>query len=219
LGCSRHSQPQEAVCISVGDNTTIDCLVYLPEGYRDSDIQWPLLLFLHGVGECGEDLELVKKHGPPRVLNKGTPLPFIVVSPQARSRGWNLDTLLALLDQLVERYRVDRERIYATGLSMGGFGTWALVAADPGRFAAAVPICGGGDPAWACRLKDLPLWVIHGAKDDTVPIARSEEMVQALRTVGGNVEFTVYPEACHDCWTQTYDNPKLYEWLLRHRRR
>jgi predicted peptidase len=218
LGCSLQGEPQESACFAVGDDTTLDCLVYLPDGYCDSDARWPLVLFLHGVGECGEDLEIVKKQGLPRVLEEGNPLPFLVVSPQARSHGWNPEVLLTLLDQIEERYRVDRDRIYVTGLSMGGFGTWALAAADPGRFAAAVPICGGGDPAWAGRLKDLPLWVVHGAQDDTVPIGQSEEMVRALRAVGGNVEFTVYPEAGHDCWTQTYDDPKLYGWLLRHRR-
>ncbi len=219
LGCSLQDEPQEAVCFSVGNDKTIDCLVYLPQGYRNGDAQWPLVLFLHGVGECGDDLEIVKKHGLPKVLEKGMPLPFLVVSPQARSRGWNPDVLLALLDRIVDRYRVDRDRIYVTGLSMGGYGTWALAAAAPRRFAAAVPICGGGDPAWADRLKDLPLWVFHGAKDDTVPIAKSEKMVQALRAMGGNVEFTVYPETGHDCWTVTYDDPKLYEWLLQHHRR
>jgi predicted peptidase len=219
LGCSLQGVPQESKCFSVGGDKTIDCLVYLPEGYGDSDTEWPLVLFLHGVGECGEDLEIIKKHGLPRVLEKGKRLPFLVVTPQARSGGWNPDVLLPLLDRIGEDYRVDRDRIYVTGLSMGGFGTWALAAADPGRFAAAVPICGGGDPAWAGQLRDLPLWVFHGARDNTVPIAKSEEMVQALRVVGGNVEFTVYPEAGHDCWTETYDNPRLYEWLLRHHRR
>lgn len=219
LGCSLQGEPQESVRFSIDDDITIDCLVYLPEGYRDSVARWPLVLFLHGVGECGEDLEIVKRQGLPRVLEEGHPLPFLLVSPQARSRGWDPQMLLALLDQIEERYRVDRDRIYVTGLSMGGFGAWALAAADPGRFAAAVPICGGGDPAWVSRLKNLPLWVFHGAQDDTVPIARSEEMVQALQAVGGNVEFTVYPKAGHDCWTETYDDPRLYEWLLRHRRR
>ena len=101
---------------------------------------------------------------------------------------------------------------------MGGFGTWALAAAHPERFAAIAPICGGGDPKQAERLKDLPIWVFHGAKDPTVPLARSEEMVKALKEAGGEPKFTVYPDAGHDSWTETYDNPELYEWFLAHKR-
>ncbi len=101
---------------------------------------------------------------------------------------------------------------------MGGYGSWALAAAHPDRFAAVVPICGGGNPDTAEKLKGLPIWVFHGAKDGTVPISRSQRMVDAIKEAGGNVKFTVYPEAGHDSWTETYDNPKLYEWLLEHTR-
>lgn len=181
------------------------------------------MLFLHGAGERGDDLDKVKVHGPPKLVAQGKSLPFIIASPQCPSgRSWSdpaaMQTLIALLDDLVEKYQVDESRVYLTGLSMGGYGTWALGASCPERFAALVPICGGGQPRMARRLRDMPIWVFHGAKDGTVPLSQSEEMVEALKAAGGNVEFTVYPEAQHDSWTATYDNPKLYEWLLSHRK-
>jgi predicted peptidase len=193
-------------------------LLFLPEGYGKTDQAWPLLLFLHGAGESGTDLARVKIHGPPKLVETKKDFPFIVVSPQSPGRGWNAETLTALLDEVVAKHKVDPNRIYVTGLSMGGFGTWTLAAATPERFAAIVPICGGGNPADAKRLKDLPIWVFHGAKDRTVPLERSEVMVNALKAAGSNVKFTVYPEAGHDSWTETYNNPELYKWLLQQRR-
>jgi predicted peptidase len=198
---------------------TMDYLLYLPKNYDEKD-SWPLLLFLHGAGERGEDLQRVKVHGPPKLIAAGKQFPFIVVSPQcpSRSRGWQPFDLSALLDDICEKYKVDKERIYLTGLSMGGFGTWTLAASSPDRFAALVPICGGGDPNMARRLAHVPLWVFHGAKDPTVPVKRSEEMVEAVKQAGGNVKFTVSPEAGHDSWTEAYNNPELYEWLLAQKR-
>jgi predicted peptidase len=196
----------------------LNYLLYLPKGYDASgEKQWPLILFLHGAGESGDDLSRVKRHGPPKIVGSKD-LPFIIVSPQSSGRGWNADTLNALLDDVTAKNRVDKDRIYLTGLSMGGFGTWTLAAAHPERFAAIAPICGGGDTRQAGRLKDLPIWVFHGAKDPTVPIARSEEMVKAIKEAGGDPKFTVYPEARHDSWSETYDNPELYEWFLAHKR-
>jgi len=196
----------------------MDYLLFLPEGYAKGDRRWPLILFLHGAGETGNDVSRVKRHGPPKVVEKKKDLPFIVVSPQSPTRGWNVEALNALLDEVVSKYRVDTDRVYLTGLSMGGYGTWALAAAHPERFAAIVPICGGGNPATAKRLKHLPVWVFHGARDPVVPVANSEAMVKALKEAGADVKFTVYPEAGHDSWTPTYDNPELYDWLLKHRR-
>jgi predicted peptidase len=196
----------------------LNYLVYLPKGYDTADKDWPLILFLHGAGGSGDDLAKVRREGLARVAERKDDVPFIVVAPQSPGRGWNPEALDALLDEVVAEYRVDEDRIYLTGLSMGGFGTWALAAVHPERFAAIAPICGGGDPKQAERLKGLPTWVFHGAKDPTVPLARSEEMVKAVKEAGGDVQFTVYPEAGHDAWTETYNNPELYEWFLRHRR-
>ncbi|MHB1038056.1 MAG: carboxylesterase family protein [Pirellulales bacterium] len=196
----------------------LDYLLFLPADYEKSDKAWPLILFLHGAGETGNDLAMVKKHGPPKIVETKRDLPFIIVSPQSSGRGWNVETLNLLLDEIVSNYKVDKDRVYLTGLSMGGFGTWALAAAHPERFAAIVPICGGGNPGDARRLRNLPAWVFHGAKDPVVPLDRSEAMVKALKEAGGNVKFTVYPEAGHDSWTAAYEDPELYKWLLEQKR-
>jgi predicted peptidase len=195
-----------------------DYLLFLPEGYGKTKQRWPLMLFLHGAGESGTNLAKVKTHGPPKIVDSKPDLPFILVSPQSPGRGWNPDTLNALLDRIIRKYRVDKDRVYLTGLSMGGYGTWALAAAHPEKFAAIVPICGGGNPVDAKKLARVPIWVFHGAKDPTVPVDRSKEMVEAIRNAGGDVKFTIYPEAGHDSWTETYDNPQLYNWLLEHKR-
>ncbi len=193
-------------------------LLYLPKEYERKEV-WPLVLFLHGVGERGDDLELVKRHGMPKLIEACQEFPFVVVSPQCPDdTWWNPLHLTEVLDEVVGKCKVDEERIYVTGLSMGGFGTWALAAHTPERFAALAPICGGGNPIWAERLAHVPIWVFHGAKDDVVPIRRSEEMVEALEQKGGSVQFTVYPEAEHDAWTETYANDGLYEWLLEQKR-
>jgi predicted peptidase len=199
-------------------------LLYLPMGYAESKNQWPLMLFLHGAGERGDDLEKVKIHGPPKLIAKeGREFPFVIVSPQCPEDGWwssetQIEMLDALLNHIVHRYRIDQDRICVTGLSMGGFGTWSLAAEFPDRFAAIAPICGGGDPGDATRISHLPVWAFHGANDNLVALEKSQEMVDALKKAGGNVIFTIYPEAGHDSWTETYSNPELYTWLLKHRR-
>lgn len=199
----------------------LEYLLALPEGYG-SDKKWPLILFLHGAGERGGDLELVKKHGIPRIVEQKEDFPFIAVSPQCPRWSWwtaETEALDALLDEIVSRYAVDTDRVYLTGLSMGGYGTWHLATAYPERFAAIAPICGGGDPEKACVLKDIPVWVFHGAEDKTVPPEQSRRMVKALENCEADVRFTIYPEAGHDSWTETYNNPELYEWFLKHKRR
>jgi predicted peptidase len=194
-------------------------LLYLPKGHDDAQEPWPLLMFLHGAGERGNDLERVKLHGPAKLIDQGREFPFVVVSPQCpENRGWDIEALDALLDEIVATRHIDENRVYLTGLSMGGFGTWALAIAHPDRFAALAPICGGGAPRLTRQIAHLPTWVFHGAKDETVPLKESENMVEALKGFGGNVKFTVYPEAGHDSWTEAYDNPELYEWFLTHRR-
>ena len=209
---------QQAARLEVHVPLTMDYLLFLPQDYEKKD-SWPLMLFLHGAGERGDDLELVKKHGPPKIVETKKDFPFILVSPQCKSRRWwEPFELTALLDDVVAKYKVDEDRIYVTGLSMGGFGTWSLASHTPDRFAAIVPICGGGEPYWTRRFVHLPVWVFHGAKDFAVPLERSEEMVEALKKHGGNVKLTVYPDAGHDSWTETYDNPELYEWLLQQKR-
>jgi predicted peptidase len=192
---------------------------YVPREYGNSNEKWPLLIFLHGKGETAE-VERVKRHGPPKLIAAGQELPFVVISPQCpEDHWWDPQTLIPLIDTVCATHAIDEERIYLTGLSMGGFGTWTLALTYPNRFAAIAPICGGGSPYVVDRIAHIPAWVFHGARDPVVPLYESERMVEALRRAGGDVKFTVYPEAEHDSWTETYANPELYEWFLGHRRR
>ncbi len=192
-------------------------LLFLPEQY-DKQEKWPLIVFLHGAGESGDDLNKVKIHGPPKIVEQKKDFPFVVVSPQCPRRGWDPNAVNALVDSVIASEKIDADRVYLTGLSMGGYGTWALAALQPAKFAAIAPICGGGNPAEAAKLKDLPIWVFHGAKDTAVPLSQSEAMVKAIEAAGGKPKFTVYPEAGHDSWTETYNNPELYAWLMEHKR-
>ena len=210
---------QESAHLQRSIAVELDYLIYLPEGYEEQE-SWPLLLFLHGSGERGDDLERVKVHGPPKLIAAGRSFPMIVVSPQcAAGKRWQPVELSALLDELEEQHRVDADRIYVTGLSMGGFGTWALASHEPGRFAAIAPICGGGETFWARDLAALPVWAFHGDQDAAVPVERTVQMIEALRARGAEPQVTIYPGVGHDSWTQTYDNPEFYEWLLQQRRK
>lgn len=194
-------------------------LVSLPEGYdADPGRRWPLLLFLHGAGERGDSLEAVSIHGPIKERRAGRDLPFVIVAPQVPTgERWTVGRVAAALDDALAEYRIDEDRVYLTGLSMGGFGTWEAIQRMPERFAAAVPICGGGLPLGVEAAVRVPVWNFHGAMDLVVPIEMSVGMVRAHRNAGGDVRFTVYPDAGHDSWTETYANPEVYEWLLRHR--
>jgi len=196
----------------------LDYLLFLPASYgADPGKKWPLILFLHGAGETGTNLKKIKAHGIPKKVEMQPSFPFITVSPQCPYEfcwRYELPTLDALLDEVVTAYAVDTRRVYVTGLSMGGFGAWALASLYPKRFAAVVPVCGGGDPVTVCNLKDVPVWAFHGALDEQVPPDQSQRMVDALKACGGNVRLTLYPDLAHDSWTRTYDNPALYDWLL-----
>lgn len=189
-------------------------LLYTPKDYEKKDA-WPLMVFLHGAGERGDDLEELKVHGPPKLIAQGKDFPCLVLAPQCpKHLWWYPQALLQLIDKIANEYKVDKSRIYLTGLSMGGYGTWALAAEHPEVFAAIAPICGGGDPEKAKAYVGIPTWVFHGAKDSVVPISNSEKMVEAIKAAGGEPKFTVYPEANHDSWTATYDNPEFFEWLF-----
>jgi hypothetical protein len=175
-----------------------------------------LLLFLHGSGESGSDIQKVKLHGPPQLIEQGKKFPFIVVSPQSEvPTGWDIDNLFKLLQQVKKSYHVDDRRIYLTGLSMGGFGTWALAMQHPEEFAAIAPVCGGGDTSNAWKIRNIPVWCFHGALDNVVPIAGSENMVKATSRFNPNVRFTVYPDKNHNSWDTTYNtSDSLYNWFL-----
>jgi len=202
------------------NNLSLDYLFYLPEDYKnDKDKKWPTILFLHGMGERGDDLELVKIHGIPKIVNSKKDFQFIAISPQCPiDFVWRDEEMLIALESLllkiIKNFRVDKSRLYVTGLSMGGRGTWAIAAYRPDLFAAAAPICGGGDPTTASRLTKLPFWVFQGALDEVHFPKESEIMIKSLKNKGGEVRYTLYPELHHDSWTITYDNSELYKWFL-----
>jgi predicted peptidase len=201
-------------------HVTLKYLVYLPADY-DKQEKWPLILFLHGAGERGDKLDAIKRHGPPKLIEHGKQFPFIIVSPQCPNGHWwnnELLPLTALLDEVVSKYKVDQDRVYLTGMSMGGFGTWALAGYSPDRFAAIIPICGGGEPLLTRALRHMPVWAFHGGKDPIVPVKRSQELIDALKKADAEAKLTIYPDALHDSWSATYDNPEIYEWLLAHKR-
>jgi len=209
---------QQPVQMSRPVDVSMKYLLYLPQNY-DQQEKWPLLLFLHGGGERGDDLELLKIHGPPKLVAAGQQFPMIIVSPQCpKDERWQSVTLLALLDEVCEKYNVDRDRICVTGISMGGFGLWALAFDAPDRFAALAPICGGGETYWAKAIKHIPVWAFHGELDEGVPVRRSLEMVDELKKQGADPKLTVFPGVGHISWPAVYDDPAFYEWLLAQKR-
>ncbi len=217
-------------------------LVYLPPSYEIQDEPMPLMFFLHGAGERGSNMELVKVHGPPKIVENPSmkkslfgdaEFPFILVSPQCPAGGWwENEPLLKVVNEVLENYAVDLSKIYITGVSMGGFGSWSFASEHPELIAAALPIAGGGDvfnwsiksyasnvdnlkAADANNLVDIPVWAFHGDSDTVVPIELDQEIVDQITELGGDVQFKVYPGAGHvDSWTQTYNNPDIYPWLL-----
>jgi predicted peptidase len=195
-------------------------LTFLPTTYSAKGAPVPLIVFLHGSGERGNDLNKVKVWGPPAIAEKDPAFPFMVVSPQVPDgEWWHANLLKAMIDEVLAKYNVDRSRVYLTGLSMGGYGAWDLAIRYPGYFAAVAPVCGGGTPIEIARMKDVPTWVFHGMKDDAVPEAESARMVAALKAAGGNVRYTVLSEAGHvDAWVYAYGEAGLFDWFLQQRK-
>ncbi len=228
-------QLPQSVTVHVGSNAdsrdvTIRYLLFVPKDYKADGQKWPLMLFLHGLGECSkDDLNRAKIHGPAKIVDGRPDFPFVLVTPQCPPPkgamkdvpfAWKPEELIQLVDHVIGKLNVDPDRVYVTGLSMGGYGTWRLAATYPDRFAAAVPICGGGDPATMAKpLSKVPAWAFHGAKDTAVPVKKSQEMVDAIRREHGDVKLTVYPDVEHNSWAPTYDNQEVYDWLLTHRRK
>lgn len=184
----------------------------------------PLILFLHGGGERGTDLDAIQQVGliPNRI--RFSNFPFFILAPQCPLNDWWAsfqDSLIDLLDSVITNHPVDSKRIYLTGLSLGGMGTWHLAVRHPHRFAAIVPVCGFGyvwysSPKRIPLLKDIPTWVFHGEDDRVVPVEESINMVSRLREAGSNARLTLYPNTGHDAWDQAYSDPELYRWLLQH---
>jgi predicted peptidase len=192
-------------------------LLHFPAAYG-SRSDWPLILFLHGGGERGRDLDLVRREGLPRILETLPDFPFVVVSPQEEKRNaWRPDRLAALLDEVLRSGRVDPSRVYATGLSSGAVAALELAIRYPGRIAAVVPISAHVIPDGLCRMKDVPAWIFHSAGDERIPFTRAEKLAGELEACGGEVRLTIYEKRDHDAWTETYRRKDLYDWMLHHR--
>ena len=197
--------------------------------------QYPLVLFLHGAGERGSDNKVQLKHGVNDILKGAAALgeSVFLIAPQCPANKWwttaapdrrvrkeaggkesLTEAVLALIEKTAEKHPIDPKRIYITGLSMGGFGTWDMLARSPQTWAAAIPICGGGDPLSVRRFKHIPIWIFHGDADDVVPAKNSELMAAALEDAHGKAELTMYPGVGHDSWTQTYKNLEVIKWLF-----
>jgi predicted peptidase len=203
---------------TVPHRATYNYLLYLPNSY-DPKKSYPLVLFLHGAGERGTDVDKVRAWGPPKLIDAGQQFDFILAAPQCPpGQWWRLDDLEVLLDDLLSHYPIDHSRLYLTGLSMGGCATWDWLLRDPDRFAAAVPVCGWSnpvEPAYVdCR---TPVWAFHGDADPVIPVDGSRRMVAAFRNRGVEAKLTEYPRVGHNAWSPTYANPEVYEWLLSHR--
>jgi len=208
MSVSRAQQQEQSMALY------IHYLLYIPKELPANG-SYPLMLYLHGSGQRGNYLNLLKIVGPPSFLDEKSDFPFVVVSPQCpENRYWNTDDLLDLLDHIEATLPIDKNRIYVTGLSMGGFGTWSLAQAAPDRFAAIAPICGGGNLENICIMRDVPVWAFHGKLDPDVPYTESERLIERLKEYGSDVKLTLYPDAGHDAWTTTYENKELYDWLL-----
>ncbi len=226
---------------TVAVNETEDqYVVYVPEDYT-ADRAWPLIVFLHGAGERGDDNETPLKQGIVNAIKKDpTRFPAIVLIPQCpKEQDWNTchDSLDAQMAATQEQYNIDNKRIYLTGLSMGGYGTWLWGAIHTDTFAALMPICGGGDPydiqkllnvgggnpygSMASRLRALatvPIWAFHGGSDSVVPVERSRDMVAAIKERGGNIKYTEFEGVDHNSWDKAYQETESIEWLLKQKK-
>ncbi len=222
-------------CVYTNDTTTLPYRLILPENY-DAANKYPLLFFFHGAGERGNDNELQFFHCVQYLADN---LPeVIIVAPQCPVNNQWVDTpwangaysidavpesdelqaVMELLAQLQEEYSVDSDRIYASGISMGGFAVWDVMMRHNDVFAAGIPVCGGGDLSQAQNLVDVPLFVFHGDKDDAVPVSGSRDVVNAIKEAGGTkVEYVEYPGAGHGIWNDAFATEGLLEKLLEQR--
>ena len=194
-------------------------LLYLPDNYDEVFSSLPLVLFLHGVGERGNNLSLVKKHGIPKRIEKGDSFPFICIAPQCPKDGyWNrpdiINALFALVNKVKKDFSLKSNKVYGTGLSMGGLGVLEMAIQDPSFFSAIIPVCGGANLDQIDRIRSLPIWLFHGDRDMVHPVENSINIYQKLQSKNTNIHLTVYGNTGHDSWTMTYDNDEIYNWLF-----
>ncbi len=194
-----------------------------PETYfSDETKEFGLLLFLHGGGESGKDLQELKRNGPPRMMAQGYPFPFLVLAPQNpyEKKWWDVRAVNKLLDAIIEDNRVDKNRIYLTGLSRGGSAAWEMAVQFPEKFAALAVVCGMAPVPYAHWLdKEMPIWVFHGAEDEVIAVSESDEMVKKLKQLGYTVTYSRYDGVGHNSWERAYTTDQLYEWMAKQKRK
>jgi predicted peptidase len=198
-----------------------DYLTYVPENYKSrKNKDWPLLIYLHGASLRGNDINKIKKYGMPYLVEEGHDYDFFIVSPQCpANKNWSMDNWMdTILQEIESKYHIDTNRIYLIGMSLGGYGAWELAIKYPMRFAAIVPVCGGGDTAKVCVLKDVPIWAFHGSADSIVPVSETENMVSKLKQCQGNVKYTQLEGRGHGI-VEVFEMPEVFDWMLAQRKR
>ena len=197
----------------------LNYLLYTPKKAKKD---MPLIIFLHGSGEKGNDLEKVKIHGPFKYL-KDHELDAYVLAPQCpQDEYWDEEVLYRLIQKVIKEKNIDTSRVYLTGLSMGGWGAWNLAFAHPDTFAALVPIAGFVDRVPMienCKIKDIPVRMFHGLLDDVVDVSYSVNIYKKLKTCSNDIELTIFDDANHDSWTRVYDDPAIYEWMMQQQKK
>jgi predicted peptidase len=208
--------PQET---DLGNSWLIRYLLYLPKEYNPkNNAVWPLLVFLHGAGEKGDsfdELEILKRCGPPALIDQGAQFPFVVASPQCpQATTWNAATVASLVDYLVEQYRIDKENIILAGYSMGGFGACEAVTANPGKYAGLVTVAGASRLEFLRGVEEYAYWAFHGEQDDVVPLATTEEVVRHFQEKGwGQPRVTTYPNTGHGICDLPFKDAEVVEWI------
>lgn len=205
------------------EKPTIKCnyLIYVPDTYKSEENDFPLIIYLHGKSHRGNDLDKLKGYGLPYLISKGHKYNFIIASPQCPDTTYwsSVNWFDALYNELTEKYRIDKDRVFVTGISLGGYGTWQAAMDHPDKIAAIVPMCGGcADSAEICRIKDIPVWAFHGTKDEIVKIIETEDLVNRLKACNGKVRFTKIENAGHDI-TNTFENQEIYDWLIKQKKK
>lgn len=195
--------------------------LHLPEGYNESEEKFPMIVFLHGGGESGDDLEKVKIYGIPKMILAGARFPAVVIAPQnPRIQGlWDDKLVHALIQDQIEKHRIDTDRIYLTGISRGGFAVYRLAVQYPDMFAAAVIVAGGGPTPFARWCKEVPFWFFHGDYDIIVPAEEARRLVKAIKAAGGTAKYTNYHAGHHNVWDHVFTREDLYQWLFQQTRK
>ncbi|MBO6523867.1 MAG: dienelactone hydrolase family protein [Balneolaceae bacterium] len=204
--------------LAIDEDQTMQYLFYTPS---ETSEKMPLVVFLHGGGEGGTDIEKVKIHGIPKLIAGGKDFPFYMIAPQnPYARGfWNDRAVDKIVDHIISEFPIDTSRVYLAGLSRGGYGVWRMAINNPGKYAAMISVCAASIPQiYVNRIGEMPVWLFHGEEDSVVPVEVSINAYEKMKPANPNVKLTLYPDTDHDSWTPTFLNEEVYEWLLKQRK-